>query len=188
MRKRMAVLMIPLLLLVGCGEREKKPEDVFASFREQLTAAESVSAQARLTADAGGTAEEYALAVSCTGGDVTVTVTEPELIAGITATLREGQTDISYDGVMLGVGAVDPEGTTPVSAAPAILRAMREGFAELYWQDGSLAAARFYTGESAACTVWIDPEGLVPVAAEIVSDGRTAITCRFTDWTMRAAE
>ena len=185
MRKRLvSVLMIPLLLLVGCGARRAEPEDVFASFREEMNAAGGIAAKAGLTADFGGTAAEYTLDLIADAEVVTVTVTEPEILSGITASVRADGSDVSFDGVMLGVGPVDPEGTTPVSALPAILRAMREGYAELYWMDGSLAAARFYAGETSACTVWLDPEELTPVAAEIASEGRTVITCRFSDWKM----
>lgn len=183
MRKVLAsALMIPLLLLVGCGEREAEPEDAFASFREALNAAENMTASVRLTADFGGTASDYVLDISFDGDVTRVTVTEPELIAGVTATVQAGQTSLSYEGVMLGAGAVDDEGTTPLSSIPVILDAMRGGYAELYWRDGSYCAARFYAGETSACTVWIEPDTLTPVAAEIASDGATVISCRFTDW------
>lgn len=185
MRKGLvSVLMIPLLLLVGCGEREAEPEDAFASFREEMQAAGRIGTTADLTADFGGTVSEYTLSVESDGEETTVTVTAPELIAGVTATVRAGETSLAYDGVMLGAGPLDDEGTTPVSALPVILRAMAEGYAELYWNDGSYAAARFYVGETTACTVWLAPETRTPVAAEIASDGRTVITCRFTDWHM----
>ena len=185
MRKRLvSVLMIPLLLLIGCGMRKERPEDVFVSFREELTAARSVSADIQLTADYGGTVSTYSMEIVSDAEGTTVTITEPELIAGITATVRDDGTDISYDGAMLGVGPVDPEGTTPVSALPTILRAMREGYSELYWNDGSFAAARFYAGEKSSCTVWLDEETRTPVAAEIACDGKTVINCRFTDWLM----
>lgn len=183
MRKEIvSVLMIPLLLLVGCGEREAGPEDVFASFRDEILAAERLETEVRLTADFGGTVSEYTLSASSDGEETTVTVTEPALIAGVTAKARADDASLSYDGVMLGVGALDGEGTTPVSAAPVILRTMIGGYAELYWNDGSYAAARFYVGETTACTVWLDPGTRSPVAAEISSDGHTVITCRFTDW------
>ena len=186
MRKRLvSVRMIPLLLLVGCGVRKDKPEDVFTSFREELAAAASVSATVQLTADFGGTVSDYTLEVASDGERTTVSITEPALIAGITASVRDDGTEIAYDGVMLGVGDVDPEGTTPVSALPAILRAMRAGYAELYWIDGTFAAARYSTGQGgSACTVWLDPDARSPVAAEIASEGKTVINCRFTDWRM----
>lgn len=183
-RYLISALMIPLLFLAGCGEREVEPEAVFSTFREEMNAAGSVEAAVSLTADYGGTVEEYALSVVSDGMETAVTVTAPEIIAGVTATAAAGETSLSFDGVILGAGPVDPEGTTPLSAVPAILRAMAEGYAELYWRDGSYAAARIYAGESSSCTIWLEPEERTPIAAEISADGRTVISCRFTDWEM----
>lgn len=183
MRKMLiSALMIPLLLLAGCGEREPDPEAVFTDFRERLNAAESAGAALTLTADYGGTAEEYGLRAEYDADGTTVTVTAPDILAGVTATAAAGETSLSYDGVILGAGPVDDEGTTPVSAVPAIFRAMAEGYAELYWRDGSCAAARLYAGESSSCTIWLEPDTLTPIAAEIAADGRTVIACRFTEW------
>lgn len=186
MRKRMiSALMIPLLLLIGCGERAAAPEDAFASFREQLNAAGSVSAEAELTVSRGGTVSAYTLAVEADAAGTKITVTEPGLIAGVTAFVGPEGTDVSYDGVMLGAGPVDEEGTSPVSALPVILRSARSGYAELYWRDGSYLAARYYVGETTACTIWLEPQSMAPVSAEIAQDGKTVISCRFTKWSMQ---
>ena len=183
MRKTLiSVLMIPLLLLGGCGDRRNEPEVVFTSFRESLNTAETISAELRLAADFGGTAASYALSVEDDGRQTAVTVREPELIAGVAAIVRESETSLSFDGVMLDAGAVDPEGTTPLSAVCVILRAMKDGYTELFWRDGDYYAARIYTGEGSACTVWLEPQEVTPVAAEIATGGKTVVTCRFTDW------
>ncbi len=183
MRKRIvSALMMTLALLAGCGARATKPEDVFASFREELCGAERVTASLSLTADYGGTAAEYGLDAVRDGGTTTVTVTEPEMLRGVTAAMTADDTALSFDGVILAVGPVDGEGHTPLSAVPAIFAAMEDGYAELTWRDGGLAAARYYVGETTRCTVWLDPETLSPVAAELSEDGRTVLTCRFTAW------
>ena len=179
-----SVLMIPLLLLGGCGEREAKLEKGFSSFRESLVAAESVTARADLTADYGGTVADYVLDVAYDGRSTRVTVVEPEIISGVTAEARWGETTIAYDGVMLGAGALDEDGLTPVSAIPAALAAMAGGYVELLWWDGEAIAARLYVSETARCTVWLDAATLAPTAAEISSNGRRVVTCAFADWTL----
>lgn len=185
MRRRfVSVLMIPLLLLAGCGAREAGAEKRFEAFREAAVRAQSITATAALTADYGGTAQEYVLALESDGTEVAVEVVEPELIAGVRATARWGETTLSYDGVMLAAGPLDEEGITPVSALPAVLRAMTSGYEELVWREGDLIAARLYVGEDSVCTVWIGESDLTPTAAEIASGGRTVVACRFTDWTM----
>lgn len=177
-----AVLMIPLLLLAGCGEREAKLEKGFDDFREALIGAERVTVRAELTADYGGSAASYVLDAACDGTETTVTVVEPALIAGVTAAVKWGETSVVYDGVMLGAGPVDEDGLTPVSAVPSILAAMAGGYVELLWWDGDYIAARTYVSEASRCTVWLEADTLTPVSAEIACDGRRAITCVFTNW------
>ena len=183
MRKAIvSVLMIPLLLLGGCGEREAALEKGFSAFRGALAGADALSAVVRLTADYGGTEADYVLELNCDGDETAVTVVEPALIAGVKASVKWGQTSVTYEGVMLGVSPLDEEGVTPVSALPVMLHAMAEGYTELLWWEGGYIAARLYAGETSACTVWIDGDTLTPVAAEISSAGVTVVTCRFSDW------
>lgn len=183
MRKGLtSVLMIPLLLLAGCGEREARMEHSFTAFRDALIDTAGVTAHASLTADTGGAVADYELEIAYDGQETAVTVTEPALIAGVTAKAKWGESTIAYDGVMLGAGALDENGLTPVSAVPAMLEAMAGGYKELLWWDGELVAARLYVSETSRCTVWLDPDTSVPQYAEISSDGKRVISCTFTDW------
>lgn len=183
MRKEIiSVLMIPLLLLGGCGEREAKLETGFDSFRQAVTVAERISAGVELTADYGGTAAEYTLRVEYDGQETVMEILEPELIAGVKATAKWGETSISYESVLLAAGELDEEGLTPMSALPVILKAMASGYKELLWWEDDYITARLYAGETSVCTLWLDGDTLSPVAAEISSDGRRVISCRFTDW------
>lgn len=183
MRKGLiSVLTISLLLLGGCGERKAQMEEDFAAFRRTVAEAEHIGAQAELTADYGETAQDYTLSLSGDGNRVEVEIIEPELLAGVKATAERGEAALSYDGVMLGAGALDEEGLTPVSALPVILDAMADGYVELLWTEGGYLTARLYAGEDSVCTLWLNAETLVPSAAEIASDGCTVIVCRFTDW------
>ena len=177
-----AVLMIPLLLLAGCGEREARLEKGFDAFRESVAAASLVTVRGTLTADFGETTERYVLDASYDGKQTTVEIVEPALIAGVKAASRWGETSVEYGGVLLGTGALDEDGLSPVAAMPAIFAAMAGGYAELLWWDGGLIAARMYAGEDARCTVWLAADSLTPVHAEIASGGRTVISCDLTDW------
>jgi len=179
-----AALMIPLLLLAGCGEREARLEKDFTGFRESLNGASLVTVRGTLTADAGESVEESVIDASYDGKQTTVEVIEPALIACVKPTARWGETEIEYGGVLLGAGALDEEGLTPVSAMPAIFAAMAGGYVELLWWDGDSLAARMYAGEDSRCTVWLEAESLTPAHAEIASGGRTVISCELTDWRM----
>ena len=186
MRKRhfYAVLMIPLLLLAGCGEREARLEKKFDGFRETLLAASEVTLRASLTADYGENVEHYVVDAAYDGKQTALTVAEPALLGGVRVTARWGETELSYGSVVIGAGPLNEDGITPVSAVPVMLEAMAGGHAELIWRDGDSLAARLYAGEDSRCTVWLGEDDLTPFHAEISSGGRTVISCELSDWSV----
>lgn len=185
MRKKLiSALMIPLLLLTGCGEREAKLQNGFADFRQSLNEEKTVTATVELTANLDDSEQTYILVMTAEAGKTRLVITEPELLAGVAATVTDDGAEVSYDDVALAVPPVSEEGITPVSALPAILKAAREGYRELLWWDDGYIAARFYAGKSSTATVWIDPDSLALKWAEISTDGQTVICCTFSDWSI----
>lgn len=183
MRKTIvSALMMTLLLLHGCGEREARLEKSFEALRTAVTQAQSISFTAELTADWGDTAADYTLDVTYDGQQTVQQIRAPALLAGIKATALRGQTAVDYDGVILGAGPLDGEGLTPMSAVPVVLDALASAYVELLWWDADAVAARLYVGENAVATVWLEADTLALTAAEIATEGRTVMTCRITDW------
>ena len=178
MRKSFISALMICLLLTGCARGRGGLEKELSAFRGELRQAETVQTQTALMWLEGESVSEYGLLVSQSGGEYRVTVTEPALIAGITAVLREGEGRLEYDGLMLGVG--EPEGFSPVSALPEMLGAMAYGYAELLWREDDCLAARLWMEEERAMNLWLR-EG-VPVCAEVQDGGETILTCRFDDW------
>ena len=83
MRRAIAsALMIALLLLPGCGEREERLEEGFDALRSAVTRAESIRFQAEMTADREQTVETYTLAVDYDGQRTEVEILAPEILAG----------------------------------------------------------------------------------------------------------
>ena len=179
-----SVLMMTLLLLPGCGEREARLEGDFEAFRQSVTETENMTASVRLTAMTGGAAAEYLLRLSYDGSAVSVTIAEPELLAGITAVAERGQTEIVYESVRLGAGALDETGLTPVSALPAVIDAIQSGYLELLWWEEPWLCARLHVSDSSVLTLWLEEDTLAPYVAEIASDGRVVVRAVFEDWTM----
>lgn len=182
MRKGLiSALMMTLLLLAGCARREAKLENEFAAFRESLRTAQSIEARAELSCDSGAAVSQYGLQLSRTEEETRITVTEPELLAGISAVVSGADARVEYEGLMLGVGEL--AGLTPVSALPEMLTAMAYGYEELLWREDDYLAARLWLDEEIVMTLWL-LEG-VPVCAEISEAGQTVMTCRFENWQMR---
>lgn len=177
-----SVLMMTLLFLPGCGEREARLERGFDEFRRSLTETESVTASVRLTAMTGGTVSEYLLSLAYDGSTVAVTIAEPELLAGVTAVAERGRTEIVYESVRLGAGALDETGLTPMSALPAVIDAIQSGYLELLWWEEPYICARLHVSDSSVLTLWLEEDTLVPYVAEIASDGRVVVRAVFEDW------
>ncbi len=183
MRKAViSALMMTLLLLPGCGEREARLEMGFDKLRQTVTAAEQITAKVELTADYGQTVSEYTLALVYDGQRTEVEVLAPELIAGVRAAAQRGETTVAYEDTVLGAGPLDREGLTPMSALPVMMDAMASAYVELLWWESGDIAARLYVGEDSVMTLWIDGDTLAPVAAEIADQGRTVISCAFSEW------
>ena len=181
-----SVPMICLLLLNACGARQGKNEAVFEDFRRGLLDAAEVKTQAALDVTAGSTDAGYVLDVTWDGSETVMEIRKPALIAGVRAIARWGEGTVAYEGVMLGAGPIDGAGHTPVSAVPAILDAMAGGYTELLWREGDYLAARLYVEGNVRCTVWLEPESLIPAAAELSEDGTVLMTCTFSGWQVTA--
>ena len=183
MRKGLvSALMIALLLLPGCGEREERLQEGFDELRGAVTRAESIQFQAELSVDRDQTVETYTLAVDYDGQRTEVEILSPEILAGVRASALRGQTELAYEGVLLGVGPLDAEGITPMSAMPVMLDAMASAYVELLWWEDDAVVARLFVVEQSVLTLWMDGETMTPQAAEIARDGETVITCRITGW------
>lgn len=180
MRKRLfSALMISLLLLAGCGRRQAKLEKEMADFRESVRTAENAAFELALHCADGETVADYTLRVERGDGRCLVTVLQPQLLAGVTAEVDATGTELGCEGVSLGVGTI--AGLTPVTAGPAMLRAMSYGYEELLWREDDRAVARLWLDDGAVMTLWLDKDS-VPECAELAQDGVTVMSAAFSGW------
>ena len=184
-------LTIPLLLLSGClgGGEGQKLLDLALTVRGEYLAMEGFSARAELTADYGHRVYPYTLEVAGSGEEITLTVLQPELISGITARIREGDALLEYDDLVVETGPLTEQGLSPMSAVPAMLEQLREGYLMAWTMeaDGSL---RITCGEPDSTPdtgtlydLWLDGESHALLRGEISVDGRRCIQCTFSSFT-----
>lgn len=130
MRKMVSCVLMMTLLLAGCGNsKADDPENLAALIRAEYLSVSGVSATAELSADYGEQVFDFTVNANWKReGDTVITVAEPELIAGITARIREGETLLEYDGAGLSLGLLDLSGITPVSALPALMDCITAGY------------------------------------------------------------
>ncbi len=119
MRRVFAVLTLCALLFAGCA-KEEEVLDPAIEFRAAILQAGGCSFHAGIEADFGETVERFA--VDCdysTDGTAVLTLTEPETIAGITASVTEHGGKITYDGMSVDFGLLASGNVNP-AAAPAL--------------------------------------------------------------------
>ena len=187
MRRFLIPALMISLLLTGCGA-SAGAEQKIEKQRETFAAADELSFTADVTADLGD--EVFQCRLDCAAGadEVTVEVTEPELIAGIRAHLRDGETELEYENVRLSVPGIGPEGLHPLSAVPLLCKALQAGHVIRAWTekaDGGLFAAEIFADENYGLTLWFDKSTLTPVHAELSQDGAVIITCDISNFQVR---
>lgn len=172
-------LMISLALLSACGGgAERAAAD---NFRQRLSAAEQISFTADERAEYPGKTEEYTLRYSESGGEASVEVVKPDIIAGISARVKDGGGTLSYDGAELNTGPL-PGGLTPISALPALTEAMKSGHIDSVWREGEYTVAQITPDDGETVTVWFDG-GMAPCRAEICSGETVTVFCGIENFT-----
>ena len=109
-------------------------------------------------------------------------VLSPGLIRGVRARLEEGSSSLEYSGVMLETGELDRYGLTPMSALPALVKALREGHMHSFWTEGDCTVLRRIAEDTLTADVWMDSESMIPLRAELLSDGQVRVFCTISNW------
>ena len=179
-RTLIPLLLCLCLLLTGCGK--SKAETAYESFAERVRQADALSFTALLRAEYERKTARFTLsyAEDETGGRVTVLA--PELIQGVSAHVAPGGTTLEYDSVVLDTGSLDSFGLSPLSAMPILAKALREGHVDSAWDEDGKHTVQLEPMDGLRCTVWFEPEGMTPLRAELISDGRVTVVLEIRDW------
>ena len=183
-RKISALLMITALLLCGCGENE---ELAFESFREELAGAEELCFTADVQAEYEDKTAAFKLEFSMKDDEYAVKILEPELVAGISAHIKSGETHLEYDGVILDIGVLNDRGLCPMSALPYLADAMKDAYAEMAWTEDELLTVRLVPADDMSVTLWINEDN-EPVNAEISYKEKTVVFVEIDNWEINSNE
>lgn len=195
MRKTLSCVLMMTLILSACGRAEEEsPEHLAAAIRAEYLALSGWSSVVELTAEYGE--KVFCFTVDAhwkRQGDTVIAVKEPELIAGITARIREGETLLEYDGAGISIGPLDPAGLTPVAAVPLLMECIITGYmARCSWlgqgegreltvlcRDPSLGPQ-----EGTEYTLYFDAATHALKRAEVSVGGVVRLTAVLRDFTM----
>lgn len=194
MRKTASCVLMMILLLSGCqaGSAGGTPEDAALVLRARYQALAGWSAQADVSVCYTDTVYDFTLdAVWRRDGETVLTVTAPELVAGITARIAQGETVLEYDGAGLSLGLLDDSGLTPVSAVTACMEQIETGwmarcawageneeYLKISFQDPELepnAGTQFL--------LTFGREDFALLSAEVSAAGDRVLTARFRNFT-----
>ncbi len=196
MRKALSCVLMTVLLLGGCaagGGAQDSPENLAARIRAEYLNLASWSSAMAVHADYGERVYDFALDAAWEkGGETVLTVTAPELIAGITARLDEDGAYLEYDGASLSIGAISDSGMSALDAVPYLMEQLTGGYmAECaFVPEGEGRALRVFCrdpaaaqGEGTECALYFDPDSHDLLRAEVLRDGFTVLTVEFTNFT-----
>lgn len=194
MRKTASCVLMMILLLSGCqaGSAGGTPEDAALVLRARYQALAGWSAQTDVSVCYTDTVYDFTLDAGWRrDGETVLTVTAPELVAGITARIAQGETVLEYDGAGLSLGLLDDSGLTPVSAVTACMEQIETGwmarcawageneeYLQISFQDPELepnAGTQFL--------LTFGREDFALLSAEVSAAGDRVLTARFRNFT-----
>lgn len=193
MRKTVFCVLMMTLLLAGCGTERGKDytaEELALQMRTKYLAASGCEGTAVVSADYGERVYGFTLDFSwAREGDTVLTVTAPEELEGLRATVGQGESRLEFQGVSLGTGDLTGEGLTPLEYLPAVMANIDSGFmAECSFEtqeDRETLRVLFRDPEEGPqegleCVLWLDRDTCVLLRAEFSYRGSMVIRSDFT--------
>ena len=194
MRRLLSCVLMMTLLLSGCkGVGDDSPEAAALALRDTYGRLAGWSSTVDITAEVGNKVFDFTLDAGWQkDGETVLTITAPELLAGITARIKDGETLLEYDGVGLSLGLLDGRGLTAVSAVPWVMEQIGSGYmARCAWagENRELLQITFRDPEAEAnrgteFRVTFDRETLALNGAEVSVDGASVLTVVFRNFIM----
>lgn len=194
MRRLTACVLMMTLLLSGCqaGSAGETPEEAALALREEYRALAGWSAAVDVSVCYTETVYDFSLDARWSReGETVLTITAPELVAGITARVAQGETVLEYDGAGLSLGLLDGDGLTPVSAVTAFMEQIEKGWmAKCAWagDEEQFLEITFRDPEAEANTgtqflLTFDRSSHALLNAEVSVAGETVLTASVSNFT-----
>ncbi len=194
MRRILSCVLMMTLLLCSCkAGGGENPEAAALAVRDTYQKLAGWTADVDLTASVGDKVFDFTLKADWRReGETVLTITAPELLAGITARIAKGETVLEYDGAGLSLGLLDGRGLTAVSAVPWIMEQIDKGYmARCVWagEGGGVLQITFRDpeetpGGGTEYVLSFDRGSQALLSAEVSVDGTSVLTAQFRNFTM----
>ena len=110
----MPLIVCIALMLTACGGGASRRS--VEEFSQELREREDLRFTSRIRAEYDDRCAEFTLEYISGSDGCTVTVISPDIIKGVSAHVKAGETALEYEGVMLDTGMLDDFGLSPMSA------------------------------------------------------------------------
>lgn len=180
--KKLLVLLSCMLLLTGCGQKQE-PTQSALDFRTSLMEAGGCSFAADVTASYEDRVYDFTMTCDYTGGQTNLTVTAPEAIAGITAAVADGETQLEFDGAILEFGKLANGYVSPVAAPWLLVQCWIGEYIAYAGPDGEqerITYLRGYNDEELTVDTWL--MNGVPTYSEVTYDGVRCLSVVISDF------
>lgn len=171
------------LLLSACSHSGMSADKMAKEIRSEILDAGNIRMTLNITADYGDNVYDFKLHFEGGTDGGTLTVLEPETIAGLTAVFTADGLTFQYDGASLDTGELNESGLSPIGSLPAMLTQWCEGYisqSTYETMDGlSCTAVSFSVSDDTQLRTWFDCETYLPVRSELTSSGSVVIFCEF---------
>lgn len=196
MRKTVFCVLMMTLLLSACadGGGELTAEELACQIRTEYSAASVCTGSAVVTADYGLRVYDFTLDfVWRREGETTLTVTDPEALAGLTAVVGKGESRLEFQGVSLGTGDLTGEGLTPLEYLPAVMDYIVDGYmAECVYETvGERETLHILfrdpdhkPQEGLECSLWFDKTTHMLLRAELSQNGCSVLHSGFVSFAL----
>ncbi|MEG2000538.1 MAG: hypothetical protein RR053_03985 [Evtepia sp.] len=162
--------------------------------RTEYIAATCIQTKIDMIADYGDRVYRYSVDADWEKeGELSLVLTEPSLLKGVTARVAAGESQLMFDGIQLETGSIAADGLSPLDSFPVCLRYIREGYIETCNKEslGARETLRIFckdpqkaVGEGREGILWFDAETHALLRGEILNHGDTVIQCEFLDFTI----
>lgn len=182
--KRSFVAACILLMLIGCGKKDAELKETLR-FRDKLLNGTGCTFNAEITANYGDEIHRFSMeATSQANGDLSFTVTQPEVISGISGSVTQSEAVLTFDDTILAFPML-AEGQIAPAAAPWILvKSLRSGYISSVGEDGDYVRVTLldsFEDNALTLDVWFDKEW-TPFHGEILYKGEKILTLRLENF------
>ncbi len=189
--KKISALLCALLLLLPCGCGST---DTTQNLQDQYQQVASANMEAEVTCHLAS--EELTFSIQCAydaNEGSTTTITAPEELAGLSATISPENLSVSYDEKVWSLGALDT--ICPANCLPWLLQAaangylMEQGTENVDGEECLRMTLDTSDGDdgSVLCTIWFRQSDLTPYYMECTIDGELCLTAKVLsfEWEKR---